>query len=239
MSNDRLCKGDWRIGTACGECKRCIETAKTLIPELLKRDAALEALRVEFSKPQFMTQSSGGGEASVEFKFYGHDRLTRARSLHDAFAGIAKAIAPPVSADHGASTYIEGPCHTIPADEAVSDSDLRELLAKTLETSHPDLANGVRRFDKCMIPSMAVILFGRKITAAIKARGAESPVVSDEADAQVMEGIVRRIRASDPNREERMRLAKAVTNHLDSPMADTNGLMRKIGMLCDFIEGEE
>jgi hypothetical protein len=33
--DNATCKGSWRLGTACGDCSRCLEEAKTAIPELI------------------------------------------------------------------------------------------------------------------------------------------------------------------------------------------------------------
>ncbi len=44
-----ICRGSWMLGSACGECDRCIEEAKKLIPSLRKenlawRDAAIKCV---------------------------------------------------------------------------------------------------------------------------------------------------------------------------------------------------
>ena len=51
---------------------------------------AINALKAEFTKPQFMTMSSGNGKSSVEFTFHGEDRFKRACDLHNAFIELAK-----------------------------------------------------------------------------------------------------------------------------------------------------
>jgi hypothetical protein len=37
-----MCKGDWTLGTACGRCSKCIESAKPMIDRLLAHVTALE-----------------------------------------------------------------------------------------------------------------------------------------------------------------------------------------------------
>lgn len=32
---EAICKGSWRIGTACGECSKCRDEARQLIPLLI------------------------------------------------------------------------------------------------------------------------------------------------------------------------------------------------------------
>ena len=37
MGKKAYCKGSWLLETACGDCARCLEEAKTLIPNLQLR----------------------------------------------------------------------------------------------------------------------------------------------------------------------------------------------------------
>jgi hypothetical protein len=52
---------------------------------------AWDLWRAECQKPQFFTQTSGGGKASVEFTYHGEGALKRAQAMHSALTAIALA----------------------------------------------------------------------------------------------------------------------------------------------------
>jgi hypothetical protein len=52
---------------------------------------AWELWVAECQKPQFFTQTSGGGKASVEFTYHGDGALKRAQAMHSALTAIALA----------------------------------------------------------------------------------------------------------------------------------------------------
>jgi hypothetical protein len=48
------CKGDWKLGTACGKCQRCLDTAGTTIAELRAAliDVALDREAADAARPR-------------------------------------------------------------------------------------------------------------------------------------------------------------------------------------------
>lgn len=35
--NEAICKGSWAVGSACGQCERCHEEARKLLPRLISQ----------------------------------------------------------------------------------------------------------------------------------------------------------------------------------------------------------
>jgi hypothetical protein len=44
------CKGSWRLGTACGECSKCRDEARHLIPLLLADNFQMRELHGKFGR---------------------------------------------------------------------------------------------------------------------------------------------------------------------------------------------
>lgn len=59
-SEDAVCRGDWLLGTACGKCRRCLETAPHAIAVLKKDVEKVRRLRHVVSRD--------GDEQTLDFK---------------------------------------------------------------------------------------------------------------------------------------------------------------------------
>jgi len=85
-------KHEWHVEVALAAMRAVEARTRQATPAADAMAEAIVTLRAEFTKPQFMTMSSGNGKSSVEFTFHGEDRFKRACDLHNAFIALAAAF---------------------------------------------------------------------------------------------------------------------------------------------------